>query len=70
MDHEDIRAIIVKFIQQSASPEVIAESIRNYSLIFPGEDADSIRAMVAEDINRELEELKKQITSLLSGDGK
>lgn len=70
MDHEDIRAIIVKFIQQSASPEVFAESIRNYSLMFPGEDADSIRAMVAEDINRELKELKKQITSLLSGDGK
>ena len=70
MDHKDIRAVIVKFIQQSASPEVFAESIRNYSQMFPGEDADSIRAMVVEDINRELEELKKQITSLLSGDGK
>jgi len=68
MDGKAIRQIIVDFIQRTSSPSFFTNTLNTYSQMFPNEDEKTIRAMVVEDINRELEELKKQISSFLSGD--
>lgn len=46
------------------SPEFYKETLCEYSQIFSGEDMESIKAMVIEDINRQVDELKKQISSI------
>ena len=64
MDKETVIKILRKQIKSSLTAEYYANALRMYAAIFPGEDMDSIRQIVLEDIQNKTKTMLKQIQSL------